>query len=74
MNGELKGFQVENKSETQREFGKKILVRKKCLRGRREIQQSLIMIRPWNKKREHENKKTNENKTKNVNEGDATGM
>ena len=23
MNGELKGFQVENKSETQREFGKK---------------------------------------------------
>ena len=74
MNGELKGFQVENKSETQREFGKKILVKKKCLRGRREIQQSLIMIRPWNKKREHENKKTNENKTKNVNEGDATGM
>lgn len=75
MNGELKGFQVENKSETQREFGKKILG-KKCLRGRREIQQSLIMIRPWNKKREQENKKTNENKRKNVhvNEGDATGM
>jgi len=23
LNGELKGFQVENKSETQREFGKK---------------------------------------------------
>jgi hypothetical protein len=69
-----KGSKLKINRRLRENLVKKILVRKKCLRGRREIQQSLIMIRPWNKKREQENKKTNENKRKNVNEGEATGM